>query len=209
VTDRDNALRLCGFSDDAVRRLDIFEAVLRKWQETINLVAPSTLDFIWTRHFADSWQVGQVVSDAKLTVDLGSGGGFPGVVLGILAVETEGSSVHLVESDQRKAAFLREVSRETGAKCVIHMGRIEAVCPRIKGNVDVVSARALAPLAKLLEWSKIYLDKGAVGVFLKGQDVASELTLASMDSRFSLSVKDSLTDPRAKIIIARSVSPRF
>lgn len=155
------------------------------------------------RHFADSAQVAARAPLARTWVDLGSGAGFPGMVTAILAIERGFGPVHLVEGDRRKCAFLREVSRETGAKVVVHDRRIEDALPDIAGPIDGVSARALAPLPALMRHSEEFLLKGAVAVFLKGQDIADELTLASSDSRFDFKLVPSLTDPRARIVVVK------
>ena len=143
---------------------------------TINLVASTTLPFIWTRPFADSLQVQAALPEARIWADLGSGAGFPGLVTAIRLADEPGAKVHLIESDQRKCAFLREVSRETQAPAIVHQGRIEEVLPRLDDKLDAVSARALAPLPELVGYAAEALDKGAVGVFLKGEHLDDELT---------------------------------
>ena len=152
-----------------VERLTIYEQLLRKWQAVENLVAPTSLDHLWRRHFADLAQVLDMVPDASHWVDLGSGAGFPGMVLAILLAERADSSVHLIESNHRKCAFLREVSRETSARAIVHHGRIETILPTLAG-IEAVTARALAPLRVLLDYADPLLKTGAIGVFLKGQN---------------------------------------
>lgn len=159
-----------GVSRETLERLSIYEAVLRKWQPKINLVGPSTVPEIWQRHFLDSAQLFPLLPErAQVLVDLGSGAGFPGLVLAILGVP----EVHLVESDSRKAVFLREAARAAGATVTVHNKRIEAVTGVA---ADVVTARALAPLADLLDWSFPFIGSQGVGLFLKGQNVDDELT---------------------------------
>lgn len=173
--DRAEALRLFPLPEAIEARLAIYAELLAKWQKTINLVAPSTLSQIWMRHFADSLQVQAALPQARLWADLGSGAGFPGLVTAIRLAETPGAKVHLIESDQRKCAFLREVSRETQAPAEVHQGRIERIVPGL-GRVDAVSARGLAPLPVLLDYARPLLEKGGIGVFLKGERLADELT---------------------------------
>src|SRR5579872_1326838 len=176
AADRDAALKLFPLPQTVIDRLTVYAALLRKWKMTINLVASSTLPYIWTRHFADSLQVQAALPQARVWADLGSGAGFPGLVTAIRLADEPGAKVHLIESDQRKCAFLREVSRETQAPAVVHQGRIEEVLPSIKEKIDAVSARALAPLPQLIGYAAEALDKGAVGVFLKGEHADDELT---------------------------------
>ena len=194
---------LDGLSSDAVRRLRIYADLLVRWQATINLVAPSTLPDLWSRHVGDSLQVQAAAPSARHWVDLGSGGGFPGLVTAILLADTAGSSVHLVESDKRKVAFLRTVSRETGAPANIHAERIEAFVPAHDAPVDAVSARALAPLDKLVAYTEKFLLEGAIGVFPKGQQVDAELTALGRDRRFALDRVPSRIQDQSSLVIVR------
>jgi 16S rRNA (guanine527-N7)-methyltransferase len=186
------------FSPQQKADLGTYETLLRKWQRTINLVAPSTLDYLWERHFQDSAQLLDLAPQAKSWIDLGSGGGFPGLVVAILGKDRP-VQVHLVESDQRKAAFLRTVSRETKALATVHAGRIESILETLP-IPDVISARALAPLAQLLAWSEDFIEKGATALFMKGQDVDAELKAIPNYSRFVISKYPSQTDVRASIV---------
>lgn len=202
-----------GLSPKVVERLVIYEALLRKWQRVINLVGEATLNDVWIRHFADSLQISEAAPDARRWLDLGSGGGFPGLVTAIRHAEDPRATIHLIESDQRKCAFLREVSRETGARAIIHCGRIEAVAPRIDTPIDAVSARALAPLPTLLTYAKKFIENGATGVFSKGQQAEVELTDSSLADRFLITTLASQTSPTARIIVVKrrpepSSSPR-
>ena len=185
---------------DLEARLRVFEEILLKWQPKMNLVAPSTLKSIRTRHIEDSLQVSDVAPEAVSWIDLGSGGGFPGIVTALRLRGEAGAMVHLVESDHRKCAFLREVSRETQAPVDVHWGRIEDVLPTLP-VVDAISARALASLAKLVEMTVERLENGALGVFLKGQDVAAELTEMPMYSSLSIRLVASRTDPLGRIVL--------
>ena len=204
--DRAAARRLAGFDAEAERRLAIYADVLLRWQRTINLVAPSTLPQLWTRHFADSWQVADAAPAARLWIDLGSGGGFPGLVTAIRLADTPGSHVHLIDSDRRKCAFLRDVSRETGAPVTVHAGRIEAVLPRLDVP-DAVSARALAPLDVLLGFALPLIEAGAIGVFSKGKDAARELTTLGHAATIHVSSVASTTAADARLIVVRRSAP--
>ncbi|MGO9672558.1 MAG: 16S rRNA (guanine(527)-N(7))-methyltransferase RsmG [Methylocella sp.] len=190
-------------SPAALERLTIYEALLRKWQRTINLVGPATLDAIWIRHFADSIQVSDAAPDARRWLDLGSGAGFPGLVTAIRYADEPGATVHLIESDQRKCAFLRGVSRETGAPAIIHCGRIEAILPDLDARIDAVSARALAPLPVLLGYAGKLIENGATGVFSKGQQAEAELTDSELTGRFSITTLASRTSPAARILVVK------
>lgn len=199
--DRAAALALFPLPPQIEQRLAIYAELLKKWQKTINLVAASTLPQIWTRHFADSLQVQAAAPDARLWVDLGSGAGFPGLVTAIRLADDPRAKVHLIEADQRKCAFLREVSRETGAPTVVHAGRIEQVVEKIEDPIEAVSARALAPLPDLVAYAAKFLKKGAVGLFLKGQEGARELTDSPLLSTYDVSTRESVTSPSGRLVV--------
>lgn len=186
---------------DTRTRLEIYAELLLRWQTITNLVGSATLPAMWTRHFLDSMQVLDFVPHALTWIDIGSGAGFPGLVTAIQLAGKAQACVHLVESDQRKCAFLREVSRETGAPAIVHCGRTEAVLPDIATGVDAISARALAPLSDLIGTSARFLLTGSVGVFPKGKDVAAELTGLAMDSRFEIRLLPSKTNSEARVAI--------
>jgi 16S rRNA (guanine527-N7)-methyltransferase len=207
VSDRDEALRLTPVSDDALARLDKFAALLTDWQRRINLIAPSTLPHIWTRHIADSLQLLPLAPNAKIWVDLGSGGGFPGIPLACALAQTPGADVHLVESNGKKAAFLREAVRITGVPATVHPERIENFGDSFGGNADVVTARALAPLKSLCDQAFPLLAKGAIGLFLKGQDVEAELTEAAKYWTVEAGLTPSVTSRDGVIVVVRSLKP--
>ena len=166
-------------SRETEARLDRYVDLLREWQAKTNLVAPSTLPNLWTRHISDSLQLLSLAPSAKIWVDLGSGGGFPGVVLACALAETPGANVHLVERNAKKAAFLREALSRHRRAGTVHLADIGDIVDRIAGPVDCVTARALAPLHQLIGFAEPLVQEGAKALFLKGQDVEAELTEAT------------------------------
>ncbi len=177
---------ISGVSRETQDRLQQFADLFRKWAKTINLVAPSTQDDMWQRHIADSAQIFRLAGKAGTWVDLGSGGGFPGIITAILLSEYEDGWVHLVESNQKKAAFLRVALASTGARGTIHAVRIEDA-PKLIPRCDFVSARALADLDKLLGYASPWLlDQQSTAFFHKGRDYESELKNAHSRWRFDL-----------------------
>ncbi len=177
--DKAAALALTPVSRETEARLDRYVALLLAWQAKTNLVAPSTLPHLWTRHISDSLQLLSLAPSAKSWVDLGSGGGFPGVVLACALAETPGAQIHLVERIAKKAAFLREAIRVTASPGTVHLADIGDTVDRIAGPIDCVTARALAPLHQLIGFAEPWVKKGAKALFLKGQDVEAELTEAT------------------------------
>lgn len=185
-------------SRDAAAKLALYAARLREWQRAKNLVSPATLDTLWTRHMADSAQLLALAPHARRWLDLGSGAGFPGLVLAVLLAGLEDAQIHLVESNGRKCAFLRAVARETGAPAVIHDQRIESLPFDTIGPVDIVTARACAALPVLLRWAKPWLEAGARGLFPKGRGAAQELTGIAHSTR--IATHPSRTDPDSVIL---------
>ncbi|MBR1123384.1 16S rRNA (guanine(527)-N(7))-methyltransferase RsmG [Bradyrhizobium lablabi] len=179
AADKAAALALTPISRETEARLDRYVALLLEWQAKTNLVAPSTLPHLWTRHISDSLQLLSLAPSAKTWVDLGSGGGFPGVVLACALAETPGAMIHLVERIGKKAAFLREAIRVTGAPGTVHPADIGDIVDRFADSVDCVTARALAPLHQLIGFAEPLVRRGAKALFLKGQDVEAELTEAT------------------------------
>ena len=209
TADRDRALRLIPVSRETAARLDRFVEVLLEWQKKTNLIAPSTLSSLWTRHIADSLQLLALASDAKIWIDLGAGAGFPGLVIAAALADSPGAAVvHLVESNGKKAAFLREAARHIGVAAQVHAERIEDFAKKFTGEADVVTARALAPLKTLLELAFPLLKTGAQGLFLKGQDVDAELTEASKYWNVEANLVPSKTQPESRIVVVRSVQRR-
>src|SRR5438128_6326346 len=179
ASDKAAALKLTPVSRETEARLDRFVELLLQWQAKTNLVAPSTLPTLWTRHISDSLQLLGLAPSAKSWVDFGSGGGFPGVVLASALAETPGAHIHLIERNAKKAAFLREALRVTAAPGTVHLADIGDSVDRIAGPVDCVTARALAPLHQLIGFAEPLVGRGAKALFLKGQDVEAELTEAT------------------------------
>jgi 16S rRNA (guanine527-N7)-methyltransferase len=207
--DRARALALTPVSRETVARLDRFVAGLIAWQRRINLIARSTESNLWTRHIADSLQLLPLAPQARIWVDLGSGGGFPGLVIACALAEVAGARVHLVESNAKKAAFLREAVRATDAPATVHAVRMEDFVENPPRPIDIVTARALAPLTQLLAATYPLLKKGSLGLFPKGQDVASELTEAAKYWKVQASLATSRTDPKARIVVVRGLERKL
>lgn len=206
AADRQRALALVPVSRETAARLDCFVALLLEWQAKTNLIAASTVGEIWTRHIADSLQLLALAPQAKVWVDLGTGAGFPGFVIACALAGQADASVHLVESNQKKAAFLREALRLTGACAKVHAGRIEEFVT--SDCVDVVTARALAPLKNVLALAEPLLKTGAVGLFLKGQDVEAELTEASKYWTIAATLVPSKTSQAGRVVVIRKAERR-
>ncbi len=179
ASDRAAALALTPVSRETEARLDRYVDLLVAWQAKTNLVAPSTLPQLWTRHIANSLQLLDLAPSARRWLDFGSGGGFPGVVLACAMAEHEGASVQLVEQIAKKAAFLREALRVTGGAGSVILADIGDYVDSSKAPIDCVTARAVAPLHMLLGYAEPLVQRGAKALFLKGQDVKSELTEAT------------------------------
>ena len=191
-------------SRETREKLELLERELRRWQAIKNLVGPATLDRICDRHIVDSLQLLDLAPEARTWLDLGSGAGFPGLVLAIAGAE-RGLRVHLVESNSRKCAFLRHVVRLAGTPATIHEARLEAVIPGFVGRAEVVSARALAALPLLLEWTEPLLKAGTIGLFPKGRDAEIELTEARKRWTFAADILPSRTDSEARILRITSI----
>lgn len=175
-------------------RLDIYAAELNRWNRAINLVAPKTLAQVWGRHFLDSWQVVDLAGAVDGPwLDLGSGGGFPGLV----AAACQPAPVTLVESDGRKSVFLRETARKMGVDVAVRAERIESIEPFVAA---MITARALAPLHRLFEYCHEFSGPGTRMLFLKGQDVDGELTEAGKYWKFDVSRHPSQSDPRGVVL---------
>ena len=182
-------------SRETLNALSVFASLVKKWSPKINLIAPGTLPQIWSRHISDSAQLLSLAPETAQTwVDLGSGGGFPGLIIAVMRPDLQ---VTLVESDQRKATFLRTASRETGAGAKVISKRIEQLEPM---EADVVSARALASLEKLIEFAELHAAPDGTAIFPKGARHKTELAEAQKTWSFTYSSHPSLTDPEAAIL---------
>ena len=208
AADRARAQELVVVSRETSARLDRLVELLLEWQQTRNLIAASTIPNIWTRHIADSLQLLELAPEARIWVDLGSGGGFPGLVLACALADRAGAKVHLVESTAKKCAFLQTVADDLGLAAKIHCQRVENFIPAFPIKPDVVTARALAPLPKLLQMAFPLLKRGAKGLFLKGQDVGVELTAASKCWILTHQLVPSRTDDRARIVVVERLESR-
>lgn len=184
-------------ADDAtMARLQAYAGLLTKWQARINLVGRATLPDLWRRHLLDSAQLVSLLNDADgPVVDLGAGAGLPGLVLAAFGV----GNLHLIESNHKKAAFLREAGRVMGLAVAVHAARVETVA--LERPAAVVTARALAPLADLLGHAQRFAGPGTRCVFLKGQDIDSELTIAAKSWKLRYRLVDSVSDPTGKIVV--------
>jgi len=197
--DRQRFLAQRDVSRETLAGLEAYEALLRRWQASINLVGPRTLDHVWTRHFLDSIQIVDHIGAARHIVDLGSGAGFPGLILALDLRKIAGTRVTLVESNGKKVAFLRAVAHALDLPVDIRSGRIEEVVPSL-GPADLVTARALAPLTTLLGWSEPLLKSGAVALFPKGRDLDKELVDAARCWSFRHTVLPSIVESDSALV---------
>lgn len=193
---------LTGASDAQMADLTRFQDLLAEWNEVMNLVGPLTIATYWTRHALDSSQLLALAPEAKTWADLGAGAGLPGVVLAILLKGQDGAKVHLVESMTKRCRFLEVAAKALDIPVEIHNVRAE----ELKLKVDAVTARACAPMTKLLGFAEPYLNRGAIGLFLKGQDVATELTEAKKAWAFASDLLPSQSDPRGRIVQVKRLS---
>ena len=193
-----------GVSRESIVRLETLVTVTQTWQSRINLIAPSTVPDIWTRHILDSAQLLPLIhKNTSAIADLGSGGGFPSLVLAAI----QPASVHMFESNAKKSAFLAEALRQMGVKGFVHTERLEQRKP-VKGlpQVQIVTARAFAPLGELLSYAEPFFAKGATGLFHKGQDVDAELTRAAKSWNITAQKHSSLTDSQAVILEVKEIA---
>ncbi len=204
--ERERLVQLLDLKPADLDRMKAYEALVRKWSNVKNLVSASALSDLWVRHLLDSAQVQRAFPKVKQWADLGSGGGFPGLVTAILLADVPDAHVHLVESDGRKCAFLRAVSRETGLRTTVHHARIESVVSDLD-HIEAVSARALAEMDQLVDWAAPLIEKGAIGVFPKGKGHREELTKLSMDSRFNLEIRPSISQSDGVIVLVSRRDP--
>jgi 16S rRNA (guanine527-N7)-methyltransferase len=220
--DRQNALAMFDVSRETIARLDRFVGLLLVWQRRTNLISPSTISSLWTRHVADSLQLLQLAEafppyppapagkgrEGAVWLDLGSGGGFPGIVIACALADVPGSRIHLIESNMKKAAFLREAVRETKVPGIVHAARIETLVPLLGGEADYVTARALAPLPHLLDMIAPFLKRGAKAFLPKGQDLDIELTKATKHWNIEVESVPSKTSRTGRILIVHALTRR-
>lgn len=193
-------------SRETFERLQAFEQLFLKWNRSINLAAPSTLDDVWRRHILDSAQLARIAPAAMRWVDLGSGGGFPGLVLGFLLAERPGASIDLVESNRKKASFLQSVIGQFGLPARVLARRIDDSYPLVS-TPEIVTARALAALPDLLDLSAPWLSKGARALFHKGRDYRAEVEESTHRWAFDLVEHPSMTDPHGIILEITDLRP--
>lgn len=197
VVDADSFASATGASNQQMADLESFRALLGEVNQHMNLVGPSALAEFWPRHAWDSAQLLRHAPDALTWADLGAGAGFPGVVLAILLKEREGARVHLIESVAKRCGFLRRVAAELALPVTVHNSRAEY----LSLAVDRVTARACAPLPRLLHFARPYLQRRAVGLFLKGRDVQRELTEAAKLWSYSFELRPSASDSSGRILV--------
>jgi len=205
--DRARALALTPVSRETEQRLAQFVDLLLLWQQRQNLIGPSTIPTIWTRHVADSLQLLEHAPDALVWADFGSGAGFPGIPIACALAGKPGSQVHLVESVGKKATFLREAVKVTGAPAQVHQIRAENFGDSCGDKVDVVTARALSPLKILCDQAFPLIARGAIALFPKGQDVDAELTEAAKYWSIEASKLPSKTSSEGCIVVIRGLKP--
>ena len=201
--------RLCTVAAPVSRetfgRLEAFEDLFRKWNSRINLSAPSTLDDAWERHILDSAQLFQMAPSSALSwVDLGSGGGFPGLVLAFLLRDRAGGEIHLIESNRKKASFLQTMTGQFDLPAHVHARRVEDCYPLVT-KPAIVTARALAPLPTLLGMAAPWLTAGAVGLLHKGRDYQNEVAESAQRWSFDLLERKSMVDPQSVVLEIRNL----
>ncbi|MGF1553099.1 MAG: 16S rRNA (guanine(527)-N(7))-methyltransferase RsmG [Paracoccaceae bacterium] len=203
---RDAFVEAVDVSRETLERFDAYATTLAKWNDRINLVAPSTLNDVWTRHFLDSAQLWRPDLAGQQWLDLGAGAGFPGLVIAILAAERlPDTPIALIEADVRKAAFLRAVTGDLGLAVEVIAERIERASPRDAG---IVSARACAPLVTLLGHAYRHLSPGGQALFLKGRRYRSELTEANQRWHMNWTARPSVTDAQSAVLTVTGIEER-
>jgi 16S rRNA (guanine527-N7)-methyltransferase len=209
IHDPEDFAEVFNVARETIHRLERYAALLAHWQKSTNLVASATLPRLWSRHFADSAQIRGLAPEARLWLDLGSGAGFPGLVVAILQTGQPGFRMHLVESNHKKCAFLAEVVRETKAPVDIHAVRIEQLGESAhRLEPDVISARALAPLPRLFELAQPFFGPETRGLFLKGREAEAEIEEAMAAWDFAATPHQSLTSADSHVVEVRALRPR-
>lgn len=202
MNDRDYRI-LCSAAGDVSREtfdtLKRYEQEIRRWNAHINLVSPGSLDELWIRHITDSAQLAVLKPQASRWLDLGSGGGLPGIVLATMIRDRDGARVDLVESNRKKAAFLAQMGGLLGLPVRVHAQRIEDIWEAVE-IPQIITARALAPLPRLLELSAFWLERGATALFQKGRDYRLEIEQSSARWHFDLIQHRSRSEPDGIIL---------
>jgi 16S rRNA (guanine527-N7)-methyltransferase len=206
TADRERALALTPVSRETLDRLDRFVELLLEIQSHTNLIGPATVPALWTRHVADSLQLLDLAPDAKIWLDLGSGAGFPGLVIACALADQPAAAVHLVESTGKKAAFLQRVVETLALPATVHHTRVEEFSPRFAAQI--ITARALAPLTRLFAYVAPFLESGAKALLPKGQDVEAELTEAAKYWKIEADLVASRTNPAGRIVAVRALRRR-
>jgi len=201
--DGEDFRRESGATDVQMADMTAYRALIEEWNGRMNLVGPSALDAFWLRHAWDSAQLKLLEPDARVWADIGAGAGLPGLVLAIFLKGMPGAQVHLIESMAKRCRFLSEVVEELSLPAVVHNARGEDVAI---GGVEIVTARACAPMTRLLSFAEPLLKRGARGVFLKGRDVAAELIEARKSWTLDLSLLPSKSDPEGNIVLVEAAS---
>lgn len=204
VSDAASFQAATGADDAQLRDLERYRSLLADWNERLNLVGPSALAQFWGRHALDSWQLLPLAPEARRWADLGTGAGLPGVVLAVFLKGRDGAEVHLVDSLAKRCRFLAEVVAELGLPARVHNARAES----LSLPVDVVTARACAPLTRLFGYAQPHLARGATGLFLKGEAAEGELEHAREAWSFEADLRPSLSDPQGRVVIIRSLQAR-
>lgn len=190
-------------SRETLERLETYATLLRKWNPKINLVSPKSLDDLWSRHIVDSVQIYEQAEHFETWTDIGSGGGFPGLVCAIIGHEkNKRASFTLIESDTRKCVFMKEVVRTTGIECAVINDRIENVPPM---GSDILSARALTSLNGLMSYADLHLSKQGLALFPKGKNWEEEVREARQEWHFDMNVVKSVTDSQAVILRVKGI----
>lgn len=194
---------------ETIHRLIRYADLLNEWQKRVNLVSAKTLPHLWDRHFADSAQILRLAPDATVWLDLGSGAGFPGLVIAILQANHANFRMHLVEATAKKCAFLAEVARATSAPVEIHCMRIEELSKTATSlKPEIITARALAPLPRLLELAAPWFGRGVRGLFMKGRDARQEIEAAKRRFNFTCELHPSMTAEESSIVEISGVTKR-
>jgi len=198
---------ICDVSRETMERLELFASELAKWNQKINLVSPATIPELWTRHILDSAQLYPLIDQKTAEIcDIGTGGGFPGLILAILAKETyPDAKVAMMESDKRKCAFLQTISGRLGLKTEVLATRIEKADPQ---NADIMTSRALASLSQLLSFAHQHLSPDGRALFLKGAKVDAEIEEALASWQFDLQKRRSETSAEAVVLEISNLRPR-